>query len=438
MTKKSKLALFSVLGISSAIVALPFVAAQCGQTNSNKEVIVKTAGYSDTMTKLLAKDVTLAGAWGDARNLIQGDTKKDIAIIGATDFISNDGVQARSTLKQGDIEAIQTLLIDAIKKAKSGDEALKIEIQKDGKSKKVQLFSVYNHDSYSKVGLDANISYNVNGDKKKAYQVTPEQGNEYFVIENGVVKTKPGAKEFNIVFIPSSDPTNVTKATVKLSQYFKTQGITNIKIQTSTSYDAAATQLSSNTVELAFLPVDTWATKSGKSSFILQAGRNVQIVDPYKSVTNVSEPALDATTHETVLVDAMNHYAEFNSKVEPAKALYISDTQDKRPTTTEHNLPQVLLDAINAITPVAQGSSETLPTVGYYRSYIYARKDSEIYKLITEAMKRDGSNWTLKWDDVKKYVKYGYTSTTSSASYTYPEKWFQKHFTGFKSFKSLK
>ncbi|ENY68644.1 Hypothetical protein, predicted lipoprotein [Metamycoplasma auris 15026] len=427
ITKKHKV-LFSLVAASITPLAFGAISAKC----QKETIAIGTTGYADQMQKLASKSITIGGAWADAR-FYAGDYQDNLVAVGVTDPISNDGVQARPDLKKGDIEAIQELLIDAVTEsykevktktdAKQTDEgALTYYDQKDKKIK--SIFQIYNHDGYTKVGYEADIPYNIKGDKKKAYKATPQDGNEYLKYESSNKKfTTVGDKELKIQFIPSSDASLVQKATEKLQAYISKKGATKVKISVSSDYNSAATALKAGSVDIAFLPIDTWAKISGDSSFILQAGRNVQIIDPYESISNPSKPKF---TDEKLLVEAHNNYKTFN-KDSTIGSLYID--KSKTPAATTTGYPDELKNHIETLK-----SSSELPKVGYYRAYIYVNKDTEIYKLISKALEEQGSNWKLKWDDVKKHVKYGYTSVTSAASYIYPEQWFKKHFEGFESF----
>ncbi|WP_277870954.1 hypothetical protein [Metamycoplasma phocicerebrale] len=180
--------------------------------------------------------------------------------------------------------------------------------------------------------------------------------------------------------------------------------------------------MKSGSIDIAFLPIDTWATQSGDSSFILQAGRDVQIIDPYVSLDNTSQPKF---SDEKMLVEAFNNYKTFNKD-----SLYINKDKTKNPDKTSEGYTQ---DLKNHIDELAKTGAD-LPKVGFYRAYIFVNKDSKIYEIVSKALKEQGSNWTLNWKDVKEEVIYGYTSTTSASSFTYPEQWFKKHFKGFTSF----
>ncbi|MGX9339847.1 hypothetical protein ACWXVM_00745 [Mycoplasma sp. 2261] len=427
--KKSirKFLLPSVITSASILpMAIGLISSQC-TTDSNVEAI-KTQGYADAMQKLANKSITVAGAWSDARFYAK-DHANDLEVIGATSHISNDGVQARSDLKLGDIKALQQLLIAAIKESNkqvkdNKDSNKESNLTYLDKNNKIQsIFKIYNHDGYAPVGFDANIVYNINGDSKKAYEVIPKGDSEYISFDEKTSKftTVDEKKNLKIQFIPSSDAALVQKATEKLQLWIKEKGIKNIEISVSSDYNSAATALKAKSIDVAFLPVDTWAKLSGDSSFIIQAGRNVQIIDPYISKQNPSTPKFN---DEKLLVEAFNNYKIFNKN-----NLYINKEPSKNPNSTANGYNDELKTHIDSL-----ATGEELPTVGFYRSYIYVRKDSEIYKIVIKALKEQGSNWKLKWSEVRDYVIYGYTSTTSAASYIYPEQWFKKHFEGFKSF----
>lgn len=431
MTKSKKL--FISLGLATvAMATVAGITVSCGRAEKDGQLAnaQKTGSYADSMMKLASGDVTLVGAWSDAR-FYANQEAENLVVVGATDYISNDGVQARNTLSAKDIAAVQQLFIETIKKSQDKNEtALRMEIKNKNKS----IFAVYNHDSYSAItDLSTEIKYDQAGNKAKAYSKTPEgKAAEYLEIVDGKVKQVAGSKDLKIVFIPSADTTLLTEATEKLKNYFKSLGINNITISVSNDYNVAASQLKAGTIDVAFLPVDTWSKKAEGTFFILQAGRDVQIVDPYKSTTNVSTPAL-GMENEKELVEALNHYKQFNNKAGAKRSLYIDGLKANRPANVvAGQYSEKLKNAVDALKEVPAGKK--LPTVGYYRSYIYARKGSVIEKMITKALQEQGSNWKLKFEDVKEHIIYGYTSTTSSSSFTYPEEWFKKHFTGFTGF----
>ncbi|MCV3743369.1 PhnD/SsuA/transferrin family substrate-binding protein [Ureaplasma sp. ES3154-GEN] len=446
--KLNKKILFSTMGALAIAGSVIAIAASCNNSGSSAADVkgkfeAKNSGsYATQMSDLAGGTITLASAWGDAASIYAKDNRDDIIVVGATTAIANDGVQVRNTLKKGDIKALQILFTEAIKKAKENEKALKanpnaenkeLTIDVGGKSKSV--FSVYNHDGYAQlVDENAEITVNPQGDKRKLYSKSPEEGSEYFEIssDNKVTK-KTGSKKLKVQFIPSGDPTNVQKAVSKISEYFNTMGLDNFEITVSTSYDQAANSLNNGLLDVAFLPVDTWATKAQNTNFILQAGRSVQIIDPYVSLDQTFTPAF---TSEKLLVDAANGYRTFSKGANGKVQLYIQGTGN--PTTVSEGYPEALKTVVDKLATAANGDTNNLKTVGFYRAYIYARKDSEIAKMIQEAMKKQGENWKLNWNDVKGLIKFGYTSKTSSASYTFPEEWFKKHFDGFTSFEREK
>ncbi|MCV3733757.1 hypothetical protein OF363_01755 [Mycoplasma enhydrae] len=433
LSNKNRFLIPTILTAAIAPIPLGLIAAKCGTVSIETQ---KTAGYADQMLKLANKTITVAGAWSDARFYAK-DKADNLVVIGATQYISNDGIQVRHDLKKGDISALQALFSETVakaaKEAKDLTDAKATEpgelTYKDSKGKIQSIFKIYNHDAYSVVDENAEIAFDINGNKKKAYKTKPTGASEYIQYD-ATTKTHTQVKDsktLKVLFIPSSDATLVQNATEKLSKYFKdTKKLSNIDISVSTSYNAAAAALKASSTDVAFLPVDTWARESGDSMFILQAGRDVQIIDPYSSIANPSSPKF---TDEKLLVEAMNQYKIFNNN-----SLYINKDGTKNPSKIAEGYPKELKDVIDAIAQEAKTKNVDLPKVGFYRSYIYARKDSEIYKIVTKALKEQGSDWKLEWNDVAKHIIYGYTSTTSAASFTYPEQWFKKHFKGFKSF----
>ena len=434
MTKNKKI----LVGLSTLFVptftTIPMVLTSCKTTEEGKKVAVQS--YSDQVLKLLSGDITVGGAWSDVRQFAKKDWDK-IAIIGATDPISNDGVQARENLKDDDIKGVQNLLISAIKQA-NADKAAKKETDltyKDKNGKLQSMFKIYNHDGYAKIGYDATITTS-DGKQKPAYAKKPETGGDYFAIDASNKVTWKGTKPFKIQFIPSSDPALVGSVTKGLQKWMNAQlnkaDGEAIEISVSTNYEALGQFLKAGSQDVGFLPVGTWADKCPETKFILTSGRRVQIVDPYVAVDKTTIPAF---SDEKLLVNAINNYRTFNKSKDIAELdwVYINNDKSKNPKDVAEGYPKELKDKVDEL-----ATSGNLPIVGYYRSYIYAKKGSEIEKIVSKALKEQGSNWKLKWDEVKKHIVLGFSGTTSSASYIYPEKWFAKHFEGFESFvKSL-
>ena len=94
MTKHRKM-LFSTLFVASIapILSIPALAASCVKDPQGE--VQATQGYADQMSKLANKSITMAGAWADARTFAK-EYAKDLIAVGSTDYISNDGVQARA------------------------------------------------------------------------------------------------------------------------------------------------------------------------------------------------------------------------------------------------------------------------------------------------------------------------------------------------------
>ncbi|MCV3728336.1 PhnD/SsuA/transferrin family substrate-binding protein [Ureaplasma miroungigenitalium] len=437
--KLNKKLLFSTLGVLGTITAVTAIATSCGGTSDDKKVeakaqTVNSGSYATQMKSLATGEITVAAGWGDAAAVYAKDYRDDIIIVGATTPISNDGIQVRGDLKKGDIQALQALFINTIKVANENLKAGKEELTMKIKDKNKTVFAVYNHDGYSAItDLSAEIPINPSGDMKKLYSSEPAEGSDYLTVSpEGVVSKVEGSKNLKIQFIPSGDPAHVTAAVGKISDYFKnTLKLDNIEITVGTDYNAAAIGIEEKSLDVAFLPVDTWATKSPSANFIVQAGREVQIVDPYVSVKNVSTPAIK---DEKILIDAMNNYRTFN-KVDNKPNLYV---QGNNPTAETEGYPKALKDAVDKIATEAGNDKAKLPVVGFYRSYIYVKKDSVFAKKVLAAIKTQGTNWKLEWKDVAGDVIFGYTSKTSSASYTFAEKWFQTHFNGFTTFEEQK
>ncbi|MCV3753954.1 PhnD/SsuA/transferrin family substrate-binding protein [Ureaplasma zalophigenitalium] len=436
--KLNKKLLFSSLGILGTITAVTAIATSCGNDKDEEKVAiaqtVDSGSYATQMKALASGEISVAAGWGDAAAIYAKDFRDDIMVVGATTPISNDGIQVRGDLKKGDIKALQTLFINTIKTANENLKAKKDELTMVIKGKKKTVFAVYNHDGYSAITDEsAEIPINPNGQMKKLYSSTPAEGSDYLTVsENGTVTKVEGSKNLKIQFIPSGDATHVTEAVGKIGDYFKNVlHLDNIEISVATDYDTAASGLEQKILDVAFLPVDTWATKASSANFIVQAGRSVQIVDPYVSTKNVSTPAIN---DEKVLVDAMNNYRTFN-KVDNKPNLYVQGTN---PATTTEGYPKSLKDAVDKIATEVNNDKTKLPVVGFYRSYIYVKKDSAFAKKVLAAIKAQGTNWKLDWKDVAGDVIFGYTSKTSSASYTFAEKWFQTHFNGFTTFEEQK
>ncbi|QJR43937.1 PhnD/SsuA/transferrin family substrate-binding protein [Mycoplasma miroungirhinis] len=447
--KKNKKFIFSIATVSlvASLVAMPIVAASCStnaKTSNQANVanfLIKANGYTDAMVKLDVETATLAGGWGDTRSLLKGkDGRETLVVVGATQIVANDGIQAKGSLKRTDVEAVKKMFQDAVLDKENKNLYINVK-DKKGVEKEKFVFSVYDHGNYSSIAEDAKISVDTKGTEVNAYQTALVDGGDYFEkTESGEFKRKSNTPKLKIRFIPSNDPAGVGQASKKLETYLNKKGF-NVNITVATDYNAAALSLKNGSIDIAFLPAGSWAKEATGTNFILSAGRDVQVVDPYVSVNNTTTPAFE---NEKLLVNALNGYKTFNEKnkikqikdgkeTTESRDLYVPKTSDLAATAAdpEHGYTEELKSKVDALITEGKGN---LPVVGYYRSYIMAKKDSPIAKKIEQALNEQGSNWKLNWDEVKDLIKYAYTSTTSSASYIFPEAWFKKHFIGFKTF----
>ena len=105
-----------------------------------------------------------------------------------------------------------------------------------------------------------------------------------------------------ITFIPSRDPDAVVVATKPLEGLLKTQlasqgwTVNNVKINVSTSYEAAGEALDAGTTDLAFIPAGTYVQYEEGATAILTALRQGKSVDSLDPITwNTNEPITNST-----------------------------------------------------------------------------------------------------------------------------------------------
>lgn len=445
LNKKIVLALGTVAAVVTPIAAV----VACG---SEKNHSIAVGSYSNLMIKLDAGDITIAGAWGDSR-FYAPDKGVNIKAIGVNKKrVANDGIQVREGIPLSDQFLLQELFIELINDSKTNE---KLQIDLDNKM--TSIFSIYSHDGYTPIRSAQKIGVMSEGILKET-DMLPDgvpavdvDDKEFFSgvsdVNNKFAKfaTK---KAFNIIFIPSSDASLVKKATDKLQKFLETKGIkTNISI--STDYDTAATSLKSKTVDVAFLPVDTWNEGTSNSNFILQAARGLQI----NSLDVSNKSAKISTTELTSEVDAVKLFNKYG-------ALFLdeiiradlqnaddgimdgdipatdSDTTESNPFPPKYikffeeakkddTLEQKIFNFAKAEVDAGRINGHLS---GSYESWIYAKKSSSIYKSVVNV--NSNEDWKL---DMSDDIVYGYTSTTSSSSFIFPEDWFAQHFNGFES-----
>lgn len=405
-------------------MAIPVVTAvSC--VDLTDDIAINCGSYAGSFQKLANGDISVAGAWGDAR-FYAGDQAKNIESVGVeATRISNDGIQVRSGMKMGDEIALQKIFAELIIESKTN-----AALQLKGKS----LFSIYSHDGYTALKQGSEVNAMIGG-KPRAVSTNSdvtsdtfdEAQSEYFITagSNEGFNGFKSKKTLKIVFIPSNDPSLVHEATKLLEDFLKSKNV-NTEIAVSTNYDLAATQLANDQIDVAFLPVETWHEHAGNTKFIIQAARPTQIA----TMTISNEAALPGASlaSELKAVELFNKYGQ----------LYLKDINDSKVTseakTNFLNAAQTAGSDEAKIKAFADSHATDANAMmaGAYESWIYARKGSPFDLYIKANGKQDG--WKLNWSAVSEDVIYGYTSSTSASAYVYPEIWFQNHFDGFKSF----
>lgn len=435
-----------VFGFGGAVSVIAPVAAavSCGDEGAELKAIA-TTGYADSMNKLITDDITVAGGWADARTLAADKTKAgELHAVGVEKArIANDGIQVREGMKAGDQYALQEifkkLIVDSYAApAQNAKNPLQIK-KNDSDTTEDSLFKVYSHSNY--VATSDKVSV-LDGDKTKEVDAYPDTANKpmkgtYSLFKEEATNhniagyaTTAGAT-IKIVFIPSSDSSYVNKATAALSKYMIDNGV-NVDIKVSTDYDTAASQLQSGQIDVAFLPVDTWA-KSGKSNFILQAARDLQVATLDFTGTDAKAPA-------ATLANEKDTITWFN-KVGQLYAKEITTTELAKTTPLTPNqitFKTILGDATNPLNAqankaqaFANANAAKLMT-GSYESFIYTHAGSKFDKAVVAKNVTEG--WKADISTVAADTIYGFTGKTSSASYLFPQIWFHDHFNGFKGF----
>lgn len=420
----------------ATLALAPFAISACGGSKGTSQDLttvmgVNAGGYDGMMTKLASGDIDFGGAWADSR-FYAGSNASEIVTVGVEkNRIANDGIQARGNMNPYDMHVVQELFIKMIKDQANTD----LQITADGKEK--NLFSVYSHSAYSKqTSNDEEVVYLKDGVptkvKKLATAPTSTGTGEIFNTIGSAgdytdYSTKSG-KTLKIQFIPSNDATLVSAASNKLKTFLGANGVT-ADITVSSNYDTAAAALKNGTIDLAFLPVNTWAQSAEGTNFILQAGRPTQVATLDWDGTNVKAAGAEITNQKHT-VNVMNELSQLYLQDTTAAAI----TANASATTVNANITKfksILDDANNPLNKWAmkvQALAETgeHTIAGSYEAFIWTKKDSALHKLIKPVYEADTYNadWTVKATDT---TKYGYTSTTSGASYIFPELWIHNH-----------
>ena len=440
------------LAISSLgvlVVPLATVIA-CGSVDKNQGIdfsdveTLNTGGYSGSINKLVSDDISIVGAWGDAR-FYAGNNASKIHVVGVEKKrISNDGIQVKPQMKVSDQVALQNLFQDLIKYANNEDNK-DLRMQFDDKEK--SIFSVYSHDNYKPLFKDDQIaiinSENPKGDLKNVnagkgnFKVekssTFDSNNADFFSSSGTAtleaKTKDTLKneyttkkQLRIVFIPSNDAAKVRAATTKLNDFLNSIGV-SVTVDVSTDYETAATQLEKGQWEVAFLPVETWIKNAPHTNFILQAARPTQVstMDITGAIASLPEIKF---SNEKDHVELFNKYGQLYLKDITTESLNQDELEPSQQTFKEAIKKG---SAEEKIQNFANSASQNDLLIGSYESWLYTKKDSELDQILKDQYKNP--NWTIPYADVQDKVIYGYTSKTSGASYLFPELWFNEHFT---------
>ena len=141
-----------LLGLGSiATIAMPVATLiSCGCSADSPKFadghvsVVKTSSYTDSIGKVLSKDITVAGGFSDIRTLATNktDAYNLTAPIGVeTQRIANDGIQVQGKMAAGDQWNIQQLF----KKLIEDPHGPQININ----GKKESVFKVYSHSDYA-------------------------------------------------------------------------------------------------------------------------------------------------------------------------------------------------------------------------------------------------------------------------------------------------
>ncbi|CAM9151384.1 hypothetical protein MYMA111404_04200 [Mycoplasma marinum] len=455
--RKNKKVMFSV-GVL-AIIATPVATViSCGESSSGFAKLginaISVGGTPSAMNKLVSEDITAAGSWGDSRFFAK-ENKDKLHVVGIEKKrISNDGIQARGNMKASDQKAIQMLFTDLVSKAVAQKKNLK-KLQKsnpnakgpdsllikDGKDWKT-VFDVYSHIAYKslkkgdKIGvlngtdlveqdaIGGSIAPADTFDAKDSEYFTKAIENKNISFDTDLSKYYATKKQINITFIPSNDPTLIVSATKKLQKYLENIGVKAI-INLSNDYDSAAVALEKQQVDLAFLPAGTWSADSPSTNFILQAARPSQVSTMSIMGDKATMPK-NKISSEFNAVYLFNKYGQLYLRDVTTKKLSDAKISDKQKEFKKEAAKKGSPES--KILSFANKAKESDFLSGEYESWIFTKKGNSFDKIIYPLAQKD-KEWKLPYNKVSKILKYGYNSTTSSASYEFPELWFAEHFT---------
>lgn len=410
----------------------------------------QTTSYADGVSKLLAGNLDFVGGYIDVRTTVSNtDRFTQGKIVGMTSYrISNDGIQARGNMTAGDQYVVQQLFQKMIRESVTNAE---LQIQVGGTLK--SLFSVYSHSDYTPLSSTTEVAYMDSGTlgKKKAMGTiapAPTGNTEIFKNTTGAIADEDYSKfatstnkTLKINFIPSNDPTLAQAASAKLQAFLRSKSI-ECTVITSSDYSAAATSLNSNTIDLAFLPVNTWATVAPNSNFILQAGRPALVATMSVSGSTATLPTANITDQKTAVL-ATNDFGQLQIQQLPATAAELTtewaeaDTTGRRvkfktayETTTNplHTFAKAVMNYRIANTNTSDAAKYV---AGAYEAAIYSKDGNVFGDKVYNKLMDTGNAFELKVSDLlsgSRKASYGFTSTTSSASYVFPELWFNTHF----------
>lgn len=421
-----------LLGLAAVAGAAALTLTACGGTTSNATVAgVKVTDYADGINKMIAGDVDFAGAWADVRTTVDGSSNSIEAVGVEKNRIANDGIQARENISSHDIAVIQSLFIKMINDTNNAN--LKLA---SGKS----LFSVYSHSAYvPTTSTTKKVTYLNAGVPTQKTMSSTAPADSIDSVDGALFKRVANKNDYasyetadgvtlKIEFIPSNDPTLVTEASTKLKTFLNSIDV-KAEVTTATDYNTAARKLNEKTIDLAFLPVNTWATEAAQSKFILQAGRPTQVATLGWDGTKVE--LTETMTNQRHATKVMNELSQlFLQDVTTSKlATAAAGSNAEKFKTIKDSASHDLKDWATKVTAFAdanEGKNEVM-IAGSYESFIYAKKGSEFSKLINAAYANTNYNedWTAELG--ANEFKYAYTSTTSGASYVFPELWINRH-----------
>ncbi|WKX02462.1 hypothetical protein [Candidatus Mycoplasma mahonii] len=457
----------STVGTIGVIVSPVAMVLSCG--SSNLGVTMKdiegtlTTGYADSIGKVALGTLSLAGGYSDLRANIRDGGDEKVSVLGVVHKrIANDGLQARSDMKPADQKAFQIIFKQLVRL--SADES-SLQVLLDGEVK--SLFKVYSHNDYTSLDKNTKITYLEDGVAKEANALKGEapeisaspadDDSDYFSVtnlnalrlltststisdvKNALSTTKA---RFSVQMIPSKNPTDVQSVAVALKSFFDNATGKDNPIAASANYSVAARQLESRQIDLAFLPVDTWATIAPSTNFLLQASRSTIVGTMIQEGNTLKKPT-STIGDSSIAVQALDKFGSLYlsdlKDIDPNTLSGESDFVDRAPkfpsweanfnaavTNTNDPLHDFVLAALFARHTYTDRTND-IYKAGSYESVIYGKTDSEITRKISEAVKAK-SNFSMPLSDLGT-VTYGYTSITSSSSYLFPELWFNSHFT---------